>query len=138
MGINGTSESLVLEGQEVKASPNGDESVVTLTGDELDISENASWRTGIDGGAYAVDSNGDFQLAIAAPQLELADGREIEGAWEVSGQSLEVSGLGNGDQLSEVKAHASVSLIKSVKRSTEKKKPRYIITPTVAGRAAPS
>ncbi|WP_375544643.1 MULTISPECIES: DUF2599 domain-containing protein [Brevibacterium] len=28
--------------------------------------------------------------------------------------------------------------MKSVKRSTEKKKPRYIITPTVAGRAAPS
>ena len=104
---------------------------VTFKEPTVSTSPGETWHHGIDGGVYALDNQGNFQMALSAPVVE---GKKH--SWEIEQSSLRVNSKVSPD--STVHAVAGASLIKSVEKSKENKKPRYKITPTKLGRATPS
>lgn len=111
--------------------------MITFVADEgLSLDSSLEWRLSDEGGIYATDDLGEFQLGLAAPVV-LGESQEAsEVAWELEGVQATVSGE-HGLTDETVQVLAGVNLIKSVAKATDKGKPRYLITPTVVGRAAP-
>nr|BFF07137.1 hypothetical protein GCM10023233_21060 [Brevibacterium otitidis] len=104
----------------------------SFRGPSIETPDELKWEHGLEGGVYAVDSSGEFRLVVSAPEVA---GNVV--AWAIDGNELKVD-TDRPVGSERVNAAAGISLIKSVKRGTEKRKPRYMISPTKVGRFAPS
>lgn len=126
----------VLFSEDIETTPQADESILMESSDMTITAETGSaWREGLDGGAYLLDEEGDYLLTVSAPTVS-TDQEATTTRWIISDNTLVADADGHSD--AQLTTYAGAVLVKSVKKSSEKGKPRYLITPTKVGRATPS
>lgn len=129
---------VALEGVELAVQSSGDgNSSITTTDSSIELDKTLRWQTDDNGSLLALDNEGAVKAVVAPPEVTDTTGDTVTSAWRLQGLSASAAEDKNSGSVIEVEALAGSTLVKSVRKGTEKGQARYFVTPTALGRVAP-